>query len=318
MERKQITEISVAIPIYDEQENILELYDRLSKILENICTTEGFSKESYEIILVDDGSRDSSWNMIRDLHERDSRVKGLRLSRNFGHHYAITAGLDFSRGNAVILLDGDLQDPPEEILPLHEKYKEGYDIVYAIRGSRYDNIFKKIFASMFWRCISTLSKVTIPRNQAMLRILSREMVNTLKEMKEYSRFIHGMMAWAGFDTSTIEITHCARKKGASKYSVTKQIGLALSAITSSSLMPLRFAIALGLAASAASAFMGLYLVYRKLVYGFPVYGWASIIATILLMGGLQLLVLGVFGEYLGKIFQQSQRRPLYIVRETLS
>ena len=152
----------------------------------------------------------------------------------------------------------------------------------------------------------------------MLRILSREMVDALKEMKEYSRFIHGMMAWAGFDSSTIEITSGVRKKGASKYSVPKQIGLALSAITSSSLMPLRFAILLGLFASVASALMGIFLVYRKLVYDFPVYGWAAIVATILLMGGLQLLVLGIFGEYLGKIFRQSQKRPLYIVRETLN
>jgi len=314
----QALEISVVIPVHNEQENIHELFERLVKVLEGICDSEGFGKNCFEIIMVDDGSRDDSWKLIEQIHAKDSRLKGLRFSRNFGHHFAITAGLDFSKGNSVVLMDGDLQDKPEEIVKLYDKFKEGYDLVYGIRNNRQDNPVKKAFATMFWWSINKVSDVKMPENQTMLRILRRGMVNSLKEMREYSRFIHGMMAWTGFEVTQIEISHGPRMKGTSKYDLKNQIRLALHAITAFSIMPLRLAAILGLFTSFVSFLIGSLFIVKKVVYGFPVSGWASIMVSVFFMGGMQLLVLGTFGEYLGKVYKQSQQRPMYILKEVLN
>lgn len=317
-EGKGIPEISVVIPIYNEQENIHELYDRLIVVLDALCEREGFAQNEYEIILVDDGSKDNSWKLIQKLHTEDNRLKGLKFARNFGHHFAITAGMDFAKGKAIIMLDGDLQDPPEEIAGLYNKYKEGYDIVYGIRKNRQDPPLKKALSFMFWWSINKVSDIDMPVNQTMLRILSRVMVNSLKEMREYSRFVHGMMAWVGFKSAQIEVLHDPRKKGQSKYNLGSQIRLALHAITSFSIFPLRLATYLGLATSVLSFLVGAFYIYRKIFYDFPVSGWASIMVAVFFMGGVQLLMLGTFGEYLGKIYRQSQQRPLYIVKEVLN
>ena len=315
---KRSSEISVVIPVHNEQENILELFERLILVLEGLCDREGFTKNSFEIIMVDDGSCDNSWNLIQQLHAKDERLKGLKFSRNFGHHYAITAGLDFAKGNGVILMDGDLQDKPEEIVKLYDKFKEGYDLVYGIRNNRQDNLFKKALAAVFWWVINKVADVKMPENQTMLRILRREIVDSLKEMKDYSRFIHGMIAWTGFKVAEIEVSHAARSKGTSKYTLQNQIRLALYAVTSFSVMPLRLATILGLLTSLLSFTVGVYYILKKFFFGFPVSGWASIIVSVFFMGGVQLLMLGTFGEYLGKIYKQSQQRPMYILKEVLN
>jgi len=314
----QVSEISVVIPVHNEEENIPELCSQLIEVLENLCGRERFIGNRFEIIIVDDGSSDGSWNLIQKFHAKDNRIKGLRFSRNFGHHFAITAGLDFAKGTCVIFMDGDLQDRPEEIVRLYDRFKQGYDLVYGIRNNRKDNPIKKVLAHMFWWCINKVSDIEMPVNQTMLRILSRRMADSLKEMKEYSRFIHGMMAWTGFKTTQIEVEHRARLKGTSKYNLKNQIRLALHAITSFSIMPLRLATLLGLATSLVSFMVGTSFILKKLIYGFPVSGWASIMVSVFFMGGIQLLMLGTFGEYLGKIYKQSQQRPLYILREVLN
>lgn len=317
-ECNSIPEISVVVPIYNEQENIPELYNRLTAVLSGLCEREGFAQDAYEVVLVDDGSKDDSWNLIQGLHAKDNRLKGLKFSRNFGHHFAITAGMDFAKGKAVVMLDGDLQDPPEEIVKLYDKYKEGYDIVYGIRKNRQDPPVKKALSFMFWWIINKVSGIEMPINQTMLRIISRVMVDSLKEMREYSRFVHGMMAWVGFESTQIEVVHDSRKKGVSKYNLLSQIRLALHAITSFSIFPLRLAAYFGFVIAALSFLVGVYYIYRKIFYDFPVSGWASIMVSVFFMGGVQLLVLGTIGEYLGKIYRQSQQRPLYILKEVLN
>ena len=303
-------DFSVVIPVFNEEENILELYRRLSAQMEKLGT--------YEIIMVDDGSTDRSWGLIKELHEKDSRVKGLSFSRNFGHHIAITAGLDHAKGEKVILMDGDLQDPPEEIPKLYGKFNEGYDLIYGIREKRQDNILKKITSYLFWWILRRFSGVNIPQGQTMLRIMNRRIVGVIKEMREHARFIHGMMAWAGFKVSTLEIKHNPRIKGKSKYNLTKMFKLAFHAVTSFSTVPLRLATYLGIISSFISLVVGIYFIYRKVFYGIPVLGYASIIVSLFFIGGIQLLVLGILGEYLGRTYQEVQRRPLYITREIIS
>lgn len=306
---QEIPEFSIVIPIFNEEENISELYRRLSAVMEKLGT--------YEIIMVDDGSKDRSWNLIKELHAKDSRVKGVSFSRNFGHHLAITAGLDHAKGKAIILMDGDLQDQPEEIPKLFEKSKEGYDLVYGIRKERYDPLLKKITSFIFWWILRKFSGVDMPRGQTMLRILSRRVVDVLRDMREYARFIHGMMAWTGFDITTIEVEHSPRTKGKSKYNITQLFKLAFHAVTSFSTVPLRLAIYTGIFSSFISLLVGLYFIYRKIFYNIPVLGYASIIVSIFFVGGIQLLVLGIFGEYLGRTYQEVQRRPLYVMKEIL-
>jgi polyisoprenyl-phosphate glycosyltransferase len=312
-----VTEFSVVIPIYNEEDNIPELCSRLSSVMQALCTTMKLSENCYEIIMVDDGSRDNSWQLISEIYAKDPRVKGISFSRNFGHHIAITAGIDQAKGRAVILMDGDLQDPPEEILSIHNKFQEGYDLVYGIRQQRKDPFLKKATSSLFWWMLRRFSGVDIPQGQTMLRILSRRLVDVLKEMKEHARFIHGMMAWTGFKVATLEVRHNPRTRGKSKYNIPKMFKLAFHAVTSFSTIPLRLATYIGLASSLISFFVGMYFLYKKIFLGIPVMGYASIVVSIFFVGGIQLLVLGIFGEYLGRTYQEVQRRPLYIVRDSL-
>lgn len=310
-------EFSVIIPIYNEEENIPELCKRLTAVMERLCSDEKYTKDSYEIIMVDDGSTDNSWKLIKDLHEKDLRVKGISFSRNFGHHIAITAGLDASKGKLIILIDGDLQDPPEEVPKLLKKIQEGYDLVYGIRQHRQDAIFKRLSSFLFWWILRKFSGVDIPQGQTMLRILSRKLVNVIKEMREHSRFIHGMMAWAGFNVATLEVKHNPRIRGKSKYNIPKMFKLAFHAVSSFSTVPLRLATYIGFICSFISFIAGLYYIFRKIFYGIPVLGYASIIISIFFVGGIQLLVLGIFGEYLGRTYKEVQRRPLYILKESI-
>ena len=306
---------TIVIPVYNEEENIPELYRRLTAVMETLSRNEGYPFDSYEILMVDDGSKDRSWHLIKELHGKDQRVKGMSFSRNFGHHIAITAGLDHANGDSVILMDGDLQDPPEEIPKLYEKFKEGYDLVYGIRRERKDPPLKKVTSFLFWWMVRRFSGVDMPRGQTMLRILSKRVVAVLRDMREYARFVHGMMAWTGFSVATLEIEHHERKRGKSKYDIPRLFKLAFHAVTSFSTVPLRLAIYTGLISSFISLLVGLYFIYKKIVYNIPVLGYASIIVSIFFVGGIQLLMLGIFGEYLGRTYQEVQRRPLYILKE---
>lgn len=310
-------EFSIVIPIYNEEENIPELYRRLTVVMEALCGQIKAEKDAYEILMVDDGSRDGSWDLIKELHEKDGRVKGISFARNFGHHVAITAGLDRAKGRAVVLMDGDLQDPPEEMPRLFEKFREGYDLVYGIRQQRNDPLLKKTASFMFWWILRRFSGVDMPRGQTMLRIMSRRLVDALNDMREQARFIHGMMAWTGFKTATLEVRHSPRMKGRSKYNVPRMFRLAFHAVTSFSTVPLKLATYAGLSSSFLSFLAGLYFVYKKIFYGIPVTGYASIIVAVFFVGGIQMLVLGIIGEYIGRTYQEVQKRPLYILKETI-
>ena len=300
-------EFSIIIPTYNEEENIAELYRRLTNVMEKLG--------AFEIIMVDDGSSDKSWQIIKDLHEKDSRVKGLSFSRNFGHHIAITAGMDHAQGKAIILMDGDLQDQPEEIPKLLKKFNEGYELVYGIRKEKKDSILKRLTSFIFWRLINSFSGINIPRNQTLLRIFDRKILDALNSMRERSRFIHGMIAWTGFKTAVQEVEHAARERGKSKYNVIKLFRLAFNAITSFSTLPLRLATYIGLLSAGVGMFYGFYFIYKKIFLGIPVLGYASIIVAVLFVGGIQLLILGIIGEYIGRVYQEVQARPIYVLRE---
>jgi len=302
-------EFSVVIPVYNEEENLSVLYNRLSKVIEKLGT--------YEIILVDDGSADRSWPIIRELHEKDERVKGVSFSRNFGHHIAITAGLDHAQGRTIVLMDGDLQDPPEEILKLWEKLNEGYDLVYGIRKIKRDSLIKRLNSFLFWWFLNKLSGIDIPRNQTLLRIFDKKILDILKNMRERARFIHGMIAWTGFRIALQEVEHAPRERGVSKYNTIKLFRLAFNAITSFSTVPLRLATYLGLLSAGVGLCYGFYFLYKKIFLGIPVLGYASIIVAVLFVGGVQLLILGIIGEYLGRVYQEVQARPIYILRDTV-
>jgi glycosyltransferase involved in cell wall biosynthesis len=309
--------ISVVIPVLNEAGNIPELGQTLVRVLSDLCRREGFSEDAFEIIFVDDGSVDASWSLIEAHNRRDRRIGGLRLSRGFGHHLAVTAGLHRAAGDAVVVMDGDLQDPPEEIPALYERYKAGFDLVYAVRRTRYDTLLKRVNSFLFWRAMNAVSGLQLPPNQMMLRVLSRKFVNAINEMGESQRFVHGMMAWAGFRVTSVEVEHGARRAGQTKYSFVRQLKLALYALTSFSTTPLRIASVLGMVTSAVSCAVGVALIAAKFVYGYSVEGWVSIMTSMFFLAGLQLFVLGIMGEYIGKTYKEVQRRPLYFISEAL-
>ncbi len=310
-------EFSIVIPIYNEEENIAELYRRLTIVIENLCTEEGRSKDSYEIIMVDDGSTDRSWQYIKALRIKDQRVKGISFSRNFGHHIAITAGLDYANGKAVILMDGDLQDPPEEIPRLYEKFKEGYDIVYAIREKRADPIFKKISSRLFLGMLRKISNVDVNLQSGIFRIISKRCAENMKILREKSRFIIGLMSWVGFSQAGVEIERHKRYAGRSKYTLFKLFKLAWHGVTSFSYIPLQLATYCGFGVAAISFLIGIYMLYRKLFLDIPLLGYASIIVSLFFLGGVILFVLGVIGEYIGRIYTEVQNRPLYVIKEEI-
>jgi dolichol-phosphate mannosyltransferase len=268
------------------------------------------------MIFVNDGSTDRSWQIITELSHKDQRLKGLSLSRNFGHHIAITAGLDHARGEAVMVMDGDLQDPPEEIPKLYEEFKKGYDLVYGTRKLRQDNYFRRMCSSLFWKTIKALTGFNISGNQSMLRIMSRRYVDNLIKFPERSRWLPGLYAWAGFDQTTIPIEHAARFSGTTKYNLLKMLKLTFNAITSFSSTPLQVSGMTGLALSLMAFIYATWLVIKKIFLGIPVTGWASLMVAILLIGGFQLIMLWLVGQYLTRVFTEVQGRPLYIVKET--
>jgi len=301
---------SVVIPVFDEEENLESLYHRLSRVLKALFN-------DYEIIFVDDGSTDNSLKVIKKFRETDERIKIIIFSRNFGHQIAITAGLDYTCGSVVIVMDADLQDPPEVIPQLVEKWKEGYDTVYAIRESRKDPILKRAIAFTFYRLLQRMSDIDIPIDAGDFRLMSRRVVDILKAMRERNRFVRGLASWAGFRQSSIRYARDRRYTGKSKYTLWKLARLAFDGVTSFSRFPLRLAIYLGLVVSLVSFFYAAKIIIDTLLFGRTVPGWATLMAAVLFLGGVQLVVVGIVGGYIGRVYVEVQQRPLYLIKQKI-
>ena len=300
---------SIIAPIFNELENIPELYPRVRDVMDQ-------TGEPWELILVDDGSTDGSTDVIRTLAENDERVKPVIFARNFGHQIAVTAGLDYSRGDAVIIIDADLQDPPEVILDLIEKWREGYEVVYAVRGEREgESWFKKTTASLFYRVIFRITDVNIPLDTGDFRLMDRKVVNIMNQMRERHRFLRGMSSWVGFKQIGVTYKRKARFAGETKYPFSKMLKLALNAITSFSYFPLQLATYIGFITAGLSVIAIPVVVLLRLITGTTLEGQATTLIIVLFLGGVQLISLGIIGEYIGRIYDEAKGRPLYIVSE---
>ncbi|MBN1545206.1 MAG: glycosyltransferase family 2 protein [Syntrophaceae bacterium] len=301
--------LSVIVPVFNEEKVLTALYERTYPILSSIT-------DNFEIIFVNDGSTDNSLDKIRTLCSDDNRVKLIDLSRNFGKEVAMSAGLDFCRGEAVVIIDADLQDPPELIPSMVEKWREGFDVVYATRTSRQGETFlKKATAEFFYRVIGRLSRTEIPRNTGDFRLMNRRTVEALKLLREQNRFMKGLFSWVGFEQVSIPYLREPRVAGGTKWNYWKLWNFAIEGITSFSYVPLQVAGYLGLLVAAVSFLYAAYLVIRTFLFGIDVPGYASLMVAILFFSGVQLLVLGVLGEYLGRISHETKRRPLYIIKD---
>jgi len=301
---------SVVIPVFNEEENLELLHRRLSKVLENLC-------QDYEIIFVDDGSEDNSLEIMRKLRKISERVKVISFSRNFGHQIAITAGIDYASGSAVIVMDADLQDPPEVIPRLVEKWREGCDTVYAIRESRKDPILKRAIAFVFYRLFQRMSDVDVPVDTGDFRLMSLRVVNILKSMPERNRYLRGLASWVGFDQARVRYARDERYAGERKYTLWQSTRLAFDGITSFSQLPLRLAIQLGLVVSIVGFLYTATIIILALVFGRVVPGWTTLMAAVLFLGGVQLIVVGIIAEYIGRIYVELQQRPLYLIKEKI-
>ena len=303
---------SVVAPVWNEEALLSEFYQRVIATMEQLG-------DPFELVLVNDGSRDRSPEIMRQLHEHDPRVKVVNFSKNFGHQIAITAGIDYARGQAVIVLDSDLQDPPEVIPRLVEQWKQGFQVVYAVRAEREgETIFKKATASLFYRLIRKITNVDIPVDTGDFRLMDRKVVDALKSMREQKRFMRGLSAWVGFRQTGIYYKRDPRKAGETKYPLRKMIRFALDGITAFSYVPLQLATICGFIIAGLSL-LGLIavIVLRLTTDEQAFYGQASTLVSVLFLGGIQLIFLGIIGEYLGRIYDEVKRRPLYIVAEEL-
>lgn len=302
--------LSVIIPVYNEEGNLELLFKRLEKVLSTTDATP-------EYIFINDGSRDHSMEIIRQLAMKDSRVKFIDFSRNFGHQTAVTAGLDYCNGDCAIIIDADLQDPPEMITELYTKWKEGFEVAYARRRSRQgENFLKKWTARVFYRLLKKITSIQIPVDTGDFRIIDRKVINVLKQMPEQQKFLRGQISWIGFRQTAVEYDRDERYAGKTGYTYSKMIRFALDGITSFSNFPLRFATMMGFLVSAIAFLLILYALYQRLVSREFVPGWASLMLAILFMGGVQLISLGIIGEYISRMDVNVRKRPLYIVKES--
>ena len=301
--------LSVIVPAYNEAEVLPEFHRRLSQ------TLRGLDLNS-EIIYVNDGSQDATADILYSLRNVDPSVAIIDLSRNFGKEIAMTAGLDHTSGDAVVVIDADLQDPPELIPELVKYWREGYDDVYARRSSRDgENFIKRATAHLFYRLLRALSNIDIPPDTGDFRLLSRRAVDSLKQLREQHRFMKGLFNWVGFERKEILYKRDPRSAGTTKWNYWRLWNFALEGITSHTTIPLRFASYLGFVVALFAFIYALFMVYDKLVHGNPVAGYPSLLVTMLFLGGVQLITLGVIGEYLGRMFDESKNRPLYFVKK---
>lgn len=307
---KPPVEISVVVPIYNEEDNLNYLFERLVTNLDRL-------QASYEIICVNDGSRDNSLAGLIHHHQQNPAIKVVNLSRNFGKELALTAGIDRARGQAVIPIDADLQDPPELIKDLVDKWHEGYDVVYATRRARQGETWLKRFtANNFYRLIGKMSKVPIPPDTGDFRLMDRRVVEALKQLPERTRFMKGLFSWVGYRQIAIEYDRDPRHAGTTKWNYWKLWNFALDGITAFSSVPLKIWSYLGLAISSLAFIYALFLIVQTLISGIDVPGYASLMVAVLFLGGIQLISLGVIGEYLGRVYEEVKDRPLYFIRDT--
>jgi dolichol-phosphate mannosyltransferase len=310
--------ISIVIPIYNEEENLQNLYTRLANAAPSW-------KEDYEIVLIDDGSRDSSLTMMRVMAEKDTHVRVIKLSRNFGHQPAISAGIQEAKGDAIIIMDVDLQDPPEELYRFLDKWREGYEVVYAIRTKRKEGFFKKIAYSSFYRIMAAISDIEIPLDSGDFCVMDRKVVNVLvHDMPEQIRFIRGMRAYAGFKQIGVTYERAERAAGEVKYTLKKLIQLALDGLFGFSSFPLRLSTYLGITIAIPSLIVGVFFLIHRL-FGFKVFGHtpeetpglASLAVGMFFLGGVMLTMLGIIGEYISRIYIEVKKRPFFVIDEII-
>lgn len=303
---------TIIAPIFNELESLPELHRRVSAVMDGLG-------EPWELILVDDGSTDGSTDAIRAIAATDPRVRPVIFARNFGHQIAVTAGLDYSRGDAVIIIDADLQDPPELIAEMAAKWREGYEVVYAVRAEREgESWFKLATASLFYRLIFRITDVKIPLDTGDFRLMDRKVVNVMNAMREKHRFLRGMSAWVGFRQVGVPYKRSARFAGATKYPLRKMLRLAVTAITGFSYLPLQIATYLGFIAAGIALVFIPFVIIERLIGAQAFFGQATTLVAVLFLGGVQLICLGILGEYIGRIYDEVKGRPLYIVREAPS
>ena len=301
--------ISIVVPVFNENENIFEFYKRVTAVMAELSY-------DYELVFIDDGSKDETPIYIKQLADKDKRVQGYVFSRNFGHQLALTCGMDQARGDAVITMDGDLQHPPELIPKLLSLWEEGYEIVQTIRQATEDaSFFKNLTSATYYKLINALSDVHITPGGSDFRLLDRKVVETFKEYHERARFIRGLINNIGYKTTTLEFVAPPRFAGKSKYNLHKMLHFALDGITSFSKVPLRLAFYMGLLSGLISVLLLFHVLYVKYIIDDAVPGWATMTASVLFLGGIQLVGIGIVGEYVGRIFEEVKQRPLYIVRE---
>ncbi|WP_230932514.1 glycosyltransferase family 2 protein [Priestia sp. TSO9] len=304
-----IVKYSIVVPVYNEEEVIHETYRRLTEVMRS-------TKEAYELLFVNDGSRDRTVEIIKEYSEQDPAVVLLDFARNFGHQIAITAGMDYARGEAVVVIDADLQDPPELILEMIEKWKQGFDVVYAKRTKRKgETYFKKQTAAMFYRFLRAMTDIDIPLDTGDFRLLDRKVCNQMNSIQEKNRFVRGLVSWVGFKQTAVEYERDERLAGESKYPLNKMLKLSMDGITSFSYKPLKLASYAGVTLSGIGFIYLLVVLYLKLFTDSTITGWSSLIVIQLFFSGIILIILGMIGEYIGRIYDETKNRPLYIVRE---
>lgn len=300
---------SFVIPVHDEEETLPALRQRLVAVMNQL---DG----PCEVLFVNDGSRDASYELMTKIHRDDGRFKVVHLSRNFGHQMAITAGMDLAEGHAVVIMDADLQDPPEVVIEMARQWRAGYDVVFGVRDDRStDTWFKRTSAAWFYKGLGRLTEVDIPSEVGDFRLVDRRAIEAMKTMREGSRFVRGMFAWMGFRTIGVPYKRDLRYAGETKYPLRKMLRFATDGVIGFSRMPLRMALNLGFFVSVLAMLGGAGAVGLKVAGGFAVPGWTSIVIVVLMLGGLQLALMGVLGEYVGRMYQESLHRPLYIVSD---
>ncbi len=301
---------SIIAPCFNEEKVLPELYRRVCQVMDQ-------TGESWELILVNDGSRDQTPKIMHDLRAADSRVKLIDFTRNFGHQIAVTAGLDYAQGDAVIIIDADLQDPPEVILQMIERWKQGYEVIYAVRTKRKgESWFKEVTAKLFYRLIYRITDVDIPLDTGDFRLMDRRVVEAIKQMRERHRFVRGMTSWVGFRQTGVEYVREERFAGETHYPFRKMLKFAMDAITGYSYAPLQMATYLGFIIAGLSAVAVVFVIYARLFMGEEQFhGQATTLVMVLFLGGVQLITLGVIGEDLGRIYDEVKGRPLYLVRQ---
>jgi glycosyltransferase involved in cell wall biosynthesis len=305
--------LSLVLPVFNEAEVVPELHKRLQEFLSVL----ELASDAVEVVFVDDGSRDASFALLRELCASEPRYRLLSFSRNFGHQAAITAGMDYARGRAVVVMDADLQDPPEVVLDMMVKWREGFDVVYAVRRNRRgESWFKVVSALLYYRLFASMIPIDVPLDAGDFRLMSRRVILAFRELRETHRFIRGMIAWVGFKQTQVVYDRPGRFAGTSKYPLRKMARFAIDGMTSFSIMPLRFSTYIATAMIFVSMAIAVWAVLAKFAFHHTVTGWTAIVVIVTLLASVQFFMIGILGEYVGRIFEEVKRRPLYIIRET--